>query len=719
MLRFTSLSKRIRSSLLVLSFAPLGVTCGCVDANIKTFDGYDVYAVLPAQDTDKADQKWATYMAEHLSRRASTAGMVAKPDEIAEGNVLNLYLDVDPNAEKDYAIETSSNAITLKVRQQQFAVWIIYQFISAASVDDARITAPDLPAPMFSFKEDAAGNVPFEYRGIYSPANTSEDLMPIMASHNVDFDWGLWGHNLHKVFPDGVPEEAKALVDGHRVDNQYCFSSEVLFNAVKEYVIDNYGYGSDDDQTRFAIMPNDNAQVCQCSKCVQAGNTSTSATPAVTHLLERLAAAFPKQLFFTSAYTSTRIPPSHRLPANTGVLVSTLDVPLTPEFTATPEGKTADENLRQWTKICSRVYVWDYMNNFDDYFTPYPCLHLLQARLQHYRDLGVRGVFFNGSGYDYETFDEVKTQTLAALMVNPDLDVSSYINTTLHRLYPQTGDLLGEFYEGIEQKALQCSRTHGLSPYAGIDDAINGYLSVSDFNSFVDRLDKASKQTTDEERRRLNRFLTAARFTQLEMMRSPSGKYNKARAAELCATLEGASAFDDMKNYREALGTVRDYLNFWRTFDPRVKTEGNLLADCPLTVSSPLDEGSKGAELLTDGLCGIASDYHTEWFINSSPNLDIVIPGDKVPHSGTVTAGILAAPVWHIFYPAAVQVLQGTKVLATQTVYPFDGTEYSERKDVAVNFSDAQAGTPITVRFVRADGKRVTTAVDEIVLVGR
>ena len=67
----------------------------------------------------------------------------------------------------------------------------------------------------------AEGDFAFEYRGIYSPSNADPELMPVTASHHVDYDWGLWGHNLRRVFPGEVPEEALAWVDGQRDENQF------------------------------------------------------------------------------------------------------------------------------------------------------------------------------------------------------------------------------------------------------------------------------------------------------------------------------------------------------------------------------------------------------------------------------------------------------------------------------------------------------------------
>ena len=42
------------------------------------------------------------------------------------------------------------------------------------------------------------------------------------------------------------------------------------------------------------------------------------------------------------------------------------------KFTSRPATRKFAALVSRWHKVVGRVYVWDYMRNFDDYFTPYP-----------------------------------------------------------------------------------------------------------------------------------------------------------------------------------------------------------------------------------------------------------------------------------------------------------------------------------------------------------
>lgn len=291
-----------------------------------------------------------------------------------------------------------------------------------------------------------------------SQLQVNVDLMPILGTHNVDFDWGLWGHNLRKVFTDGIPQEAYALVGGNRDSEQFCFSSEALYKAYENYVIDQYGEGNNDEIVRFAVMPNDNSIVCMCAACRAAGNTAASATPAVTKMVERLARRFPKHQFFTSSYTTTATPPTHRLPDNVGVLVSTLELPLQTKMNgSTAEQRKFETTMKSWKNVSRHIYVWDYMRNFDDYITPYPCIEHIKTRLQYFKKMGVDGVFYNGSGYDYASFDDVQTYVIAQLMLNPDADITQLVSHYYDKAYPVTASIYTDYYLSLEQKTKQAT----------------------------------------------------------------------------------------------------------------------------------------------------------------------------------------------------------------------------------------------------------------------
>lgn len=694
------------SSLSAVFVMPLLMMASCGQAAVPPFTQYSEYAVCAANADDAADVKWATYLKSHFQKRATDKDCVIAA-KAADGSQLQVNVDLDPKMSTDYAVERDEQHLTLRARTTEAMLWLQYQFMAAASEQDRRFTTDDLPASVLSCTQDTAGSFAFEYRGIYSPSNTNADLMPILGTHNVDFDWGLWGHNLRKVFTDGIPQEAYAMVGAKRDESQFCFSSEKLYKAYEAYVIDQYGDGNNDEIVRFAVMPNDNSTVCLCPACRAAGNTATSATPAVTKMVERLARRFPKHQFFTSSYTTTAAPPKHRLPDNVGVLVSTLALPLQTKMDgSTAEQRKFEATMKSWKSASKHIYVWDYMRNFDDYITPYPCLEHIKARLQYFKKMGVDGVFYNGSGYDYASFDDVQTYVVAQLMRNPDADITQLVRHYYGKAYPVTAPIYADYYLSLEDKAQKAT----LNPYSGIGEAAHTYLDGAALDAFWHKLDGGKGKAVDTERRNINEMLTALAFTRLELLRLKPTAPSAATKGELLSLLSAHTAFKDLANYRESFGEVDKYIAEWRTSSPWLANNGNKLRGATLTSTTKLDPEYADLSVLTDGKAGFASDYHTGWLLNSAAQVVFVVPQGKLSGNNTLQLTFLQAPQWHIFAPSLVEVWQGGKLAGKAVPVAKDG-----RNEVKVTASGLSGSAPIEIRINKAERSgRATIAVDEI-----
>ena len=708
MLKYLLTSKHIFSLIAFLIVAPLPLVSGCSMTKVHPFSEYSEYAIIPADKKDAQDVKWATYLKKHFQKRSTDKDCVIEGVAQDESQ-LQVVVDLNPNIDSDYNVERDNQYLRLTARNTETMLWLQYQFMSAASERDNRFLSPDLPPSVISCMNDTAGKFAFEYRGIYSPTNSNEDIMPILGTHNVDFDWGLWGHNLRKVFTDGgIPTSAKALVNGIRSDEQFCFTSEALYKAYENYVIDNYGEGNNDETVRFAVMPNDNDEVCQCPMCRKAGNTATSATPAVSQMVERLAPRFPKHLFFTSSYSTTTQPPTHPMPNNVGVLVSAMSLPLIANIESKADKKTFENIINTWKKATNRIYVWDYMRNFDDYLTPYPCLHLLQARLLYFKHLGVKGVFYNGSGYDYASFDDIQTYVIAQLLCNPDIDVNHAIDHYFSLCYPTTSAICSEYYKQIEDRALKTN----LSPYAGIKELTKSYLNATDFETFWNKLDKASKKSTNDERKRLNKLLTALNFTRLELLRCQNTAPQKEQLSQILGLLNGYKSFKDLANYREANGAMDAYTLQWSQSYPWLQHKDNALLSTQLKPLCKLDDEYTDLSILTDGKQGFTTDYHTDWIVNSSPVFKIQTT-TTLPTNCHFRLSFMHAPKWHIYAPASVELWQEGKLINKTTLKPLH--EDFSRAEANVEATNIQATKPIEIRVIQSVHKgKVTLACDEI-----
>lgn len=406
----------------------------------------------------------------------------------------------------------------------------------------------------------AGAQTAFEYRGIYSPTGAKEEVRKQYNTNHVDYDWDLWGHNLKKVVGTDADASVYATVADTLCRAQFCFTSQKLYRTVESYILDQYGEGTPSYSAKICIMPQDNKLACTCAGCRRVGNTESNATPAVTQMLCRLAKRFPRHQFFTSSYHSTRTAPNSPLPQNVGAIISAIDLPLRVNFFETNGYKTFLQTVEDWKQVCGKLYVWDYERNYEDYLSPFPCLHAMQSRVRLYRDLGIQGIFVNGSGDEYSAFDDVQTVVLAQIMSNPDIDVDAAVSDCFRTAYPTTHQLLTDYYLGLERRTVETN--HLLPLYGTMEEMVESYLDAEEFAAWRTRLDKASKTTAKPERTRLNYLLTALSYTQMQLLLL-QGKSGSEEFAEMREILRGHSELKGMDYYSEAYGKIDDYIKKW------------------------------------------------------------------------------------------------------------------------------------------------------------
>jgi hypothetical protein len=489
---------------------------------------------------------------------------------------------------------------------------------------------------------------PFEYREVHLPELKSGEYVPLKLN-NLDNDWGIWGHNLSAVLPEKPSSDVYARSAGGVNRDQFCFTSDVLFSYIREFIRRNY---SGKKTMRFAILPNDNNVVCQCGKCVECGNTESDASGAVYYMLDRLTSEFPKHIFFTSYYKTTCSLPARHLPDNAGVLVSAMRFPLSPCHT--PEEDEFMSLIRQWSEYTDRVYVWDYINNFDDYFTPFPVFDIFQHRLRLYAEAGVKGVFMNGSGHEYSTFYRLKAHILALLLSDPDTEWRPLLREFCHERYPVTGDVISDFI--IRQEDMVSQSGKSLALYEGMPVATRTYLPEQDFIAFHDRLLSLLPELKGKEKKRVGKICRALAFTRLELKRMAGDT----RGCEPLLDDLLSLADLDILSYSEAGGTIESYVDDYRYMLRRAAdTEGrNLLKGVSLEPLTALDEDYNDISILTDGLLGLPSCYHCGQMLSSAtPSLRIAIP--RIQGLRRLRVNMTKNNIFHISLPLRVTLSAG------------------------------------------------------------
>ena len=215
------------------------------------------------------------------------------------------------------------------------------------------------------------------------------------------------------------------------------------------------------DALILSISQNDNGNQCEDAAEQAVNQKEGSPIGALLIAVNAIAAAledeFPHVAFDTLAYQWTRPAPTSGLRPRPNVIIRlcTIECDFAHPLTHANNAPFA-RDMRDWSKISNRTYIWNYVTNFAHYVAPFPNWHVLVPNLRFFRDHGVKGVFEEGtyatSGGDLV---QLKDYVMARALWNPDLD----------------GDaLIQSFLDGYFGAAAPHVRTYMDAMVSGIDD---------------------------------------------------------------------------------------------------------------------------------------------------------------------------------------------------------------------------------------------------------
>lgn len=221
------------------------------------------------------------------------------------------------------------------------------------------------------------------------------------------------------------------------------------------------------DKKILSISQNDNPYNCQCENCLKSDSDEGSPVGTLIKFVNRVAEIlepeFPDVTFDILAYHYTR-PASQKTQTRHNVCVrlcassTCFAHPYDKCDDRTrsvkhPNGKTSlfIEDLIEWSKVCKRLYVWDYTSNFPLYPMPFPNWRVLQPNLQTMAKYNVKGVFEDANcaangGVD---FNELRTYLLCKLMWNPDCDIDAHRKEFMEYYYGDAAQYLDEYLNMI------------------------------------------------------------------------------------------------------------------------------------------------------------------------------------------------------------------------------------------------------------------------------
>ncbi len=308
------------------------------------------------------------------------------------------------------------------------------------------------------------------------------------------FASGYFVHTSDKLLPavqyyDTHPEYF-ALVNGKRLREEVCYSSDEVFNIMKNNL--QTAMVLQPDRLWWSVSQNDNDVYCQCDKCTELMKKYGSKGAPIFLFVNKMAKEFKDKNIFTLAYTYSRKAPTNiSFEPNVSIMLCSIE-----ENRNLPIEQSNSEfkdDLIQWNKLTSNIFLWDYDVDFAYYTAPFPNLHVLKPNIEFFTKNGVKMHFQQANCNTGHEFAPLKNFLLNQLLWNPDLNTDSLINNFSKAYFGPASDYMLKYIKDIEHQAINYSDSITLGIYDAPVKYKDNILSKSNIDRFEQYFSQAQQ----------------------------------------------------------------------------------------------------------------------------------------------------------------------------------------------------------------------------------
>ncbi len=277
--------------------------------------------------------------------------------------------------------------------------------------------------------------------------NSSAARLEEKHGGKIRFGRGYFVHTFELLVPpekyfDTHPEYF-SLVKGKRLKerSQLCCTNEEVIRICTEQILK--AIAADPEAYVWSVSQNDWYNYCECENCQALARQEGSQMGPVLYLVNRVAEEvekhFPDKAIETLAYQWTRKPPKTLRPRkNVIIRLCSIECCFSHPLATcdSPANRAFREDIKGWTNIAPRLWVWDYVTDFAHYLLPFPNQRVRRANIRFFVEHQVRGIF------EQDTYDTPHSE-LAALggyltakfLWNPDYDEEVALREFLEGYY--------------------------------------------------------------------------------------------------------------------------------------------------------------------------------------------------------------------------------------------------------------------------------------------
>ena len=193
----------------------------------------------------------------------------------------------------------------------------------------------------------------------------------------------------------------------------------------------------------FGVSQNDHDHHCECPKCKALSDREGSLIAPGLELTNRIAEAvekeFPDKAIQTLAYSWSRKPPKQMRPrSNVIVMLCSIECcfshPL--DKCNLDLNQAFCKDIEAWSKVASRLWIWDYTTDFGDFLLPFPNQRSLAPNIRFFAKHNVKGIFEEDNADSPEgEFASLNGYVMAKLLWNPSYDPNRATDEFLDGFY--------------------------------------------------------------------------------------------------------------------------------------------------------------------------------------------------------------------------------------------------------------------------------------------
>lgn len=260
--------------------------------------------------------------------------------------------------------------------------------------------------------------------------------------------------------------EYYAFQKGKRKPLQLCLTNPDVLKIVTQEVLDLLKEKHDPDAQLqiVTLTQHDNVFFCRCPECLKMDRRYQSHAGTMLYFVNRVAravkaAGYENVALDTFAYRYTRKPPVGIHP-DENVIVRLCSIECCFSHPFDDKGCKANRafmsDLKAWSQICNRIYVWDYCTNFSFFVGIFPNFGVLQRNIQIMYENNVKGIYEEGNFSldvcDTE-FGELRAYLLTQLFMDPYCDLAKEQSNFLAAYYGDGGKYIDEFINKTKEYA--------------------------------------------------------------------------------------------------------------------------------------------------------------------------------------------------------------------------------------------------------------------------